>query len=512
MGPLEWIEQHSPNHGRARQIFLLTDGEISNVTQVLDLCRSMASSTRIFSFGLGKSPSRSLVKGLARSTNGRFVFVPPNSSVDTYVGEQLQKALQPYITNVNVKWNLGVDVETAPKQSPPVYLNDRLIVYALTNDNTIPFDHNSSVELQIEPDHHSIGVAKINQIPNVAENKTIARLAAKALILELQHAKLPSSIAKTVGRGSTQARFQGMVASNEEKMEVPSDEETSKQRIIELSLKYNILSPHTAFVGIEKRTDASNADMTLREVPIEISADDQQLFRSVPGFAFGAGAWPGARVGAFGAAVGNAGFGFVGGAAAGAFAGAGFGFSGSSGDSRASQPLSFFKCASKSIAMPLDRMECNDTRAKARKKKIRMRENVMNYDNGIWGEDTISSQSDDDKPERIPQKNNTWPSTNQDIVRYLINKQNFDGLWNPDNDIIKNLTGKSLSAFQSTNPNMNDQILTSLIIIIILETRFGEFSTLWYGVAQKARKRITDLIEKDTNKFDTLVEDIRKQL
>ncbi|CAF4735540.1 unnamed protein product, partial [Rotaria sp. Silwood2] len=60
MGPLQWIEQHSPNQGRARQIFLLTDGEISNVTAVLDLCRLMASSTRIFSFGLGKSPSRSL--------------------------------------------------------------------------------------------------------------------------------------------------------------------------------------------------------------------------------------------------------------------------------------------------------------------------------------------------------------------------------------------------------------------------------------------------------------------
>ncbi|CAF2625252.1 unnamed protein product [Rotaria sp. Silwood2] len=117
MGPLQWIEQHSPNQGRARQIFLLTDGEISNVTAVLDSCRSMASSTRIFSFGLGKPPSQSLVKCFARSTNGRFVFVPPNSSVDIYVGEQLQRALQPCITNIHVNWNLDVNVQiqTAPK-------------------------------------------------------------------------------------------------------------------------------------------------------------------------------------------------------------------------------------------------------------------------------------------------------------------------------------------------------------------------------------------------------------
>ncbi|CAF5128895.1 unnamed protein product, partial [Rotaria sp. Silwood1] len=186
------------------------------------------------SFDLGKSPSRSLVKGLARSTNGRFVFVPPNSNVDIYVGEQLQRALQPCITNIHVNWNLGVDVQTAPKQSPPVYLNDRLIVYALTNDKTIPFDHNSFVELQIEPNHRSLGVAKVNQIPSVTDNETIARLAAKALILELQHAKLPSSTAKKEKTGSTQARFQNVIASDEEKMEVVSDEQTAQQRIIEL--------------------------------------------------------------------------------------------------------------------------------------------------------------------------------------------------------------------------------------------------------------------------------------
>ncbi|CAF5120667.1 unnamed protein product, partial [Rotaria sp. Silwood1] len=147
-----------------------------------------------------------------------------------------------------------------------------------TNDKTIPFDHNSFVELQIEPNHRSLGVAKVNQIPSVTDNETIARLAAKALILELQHAKLPSSTAKKEKTGSTQARFQNVIASDEEKMEVVSDEQTTKQRIIELSLKYNILSPHTAFIGVEKRTNASNAGMVLREVPIEISADDQHLF------------------------------------------------------------------------------------------------------------------------------------------------------------------------------------------------------------------------------------------
>ncbi|CAF1569699.1 unnamed protein product, partial [Adineta ricciae] len=108
LNPLKWLGEHPPQDGRSRQIFLLTDGEISNVTEVLDLCRSMSKSSRIFSFGLGKSPSRSLVKGLARSTNGRFCFIPPSTKVDTYVGQQLEKALQSSITNLEIKWNLPI--------------------------------------------------------------------------------------------------------------------------------------------------------------------------------------------------------------------------------------------------------------------------------------------------------------------------------------------------------------------------------------------------------------------
>ncbi|CAF4529424.1 unnamed protein product, partial [Rotaria magnacalcarata] len=114
---------------------------------------------------------------------------------------------------------------------PPVYANDRLIAYALANDPTFVFIHNSSVELHT--DHNRLGEAKIDCIP--------------------QHNQ--PSPTPTV-----------------------DEKEITKKRIIELSLKYQILSPHTAFIGVEKRVNSSNADMVLREVPIQISAGDEHLF------------------------------------------------------------------------------------------------------------------------------------------------------------------------------------------------------------------------------------------
>ena len=229
----------------------------------------MATSARIFSFGLGQAPSRSLVKGLARATNGRFVFIPPNSSVDTHVGEQLQKALQSCITNVQIKWNVKQSVMSVPTEPPPVYVNDRLIFYALSNDSTSVFDHDFTVELYAE--QQRIGEAKITQVPHISKDGTIARLAAKALILELQHSKLPPKNTA----GSLQTRFKEQTQPTT--TPIADEKDATKKRIIELSLKYKILSPHTAFVGVEKRPNASNADMVLREVPIQISADDQQL-------------------------------------------------------------------------------------------------------------------------------------------------------------------------------------------------------------------------------------------
>ncbi|CAF4068533.1 unnamed protein product [Rotaria sordida] len=483
--PLKWLEQHAPTQGQSRQIFLLTDGEISNVTEVLDLCRSMASSTRIFSFGLGHSPSRSLVKGLARSTNGRFVFIPPNSTVDVYVGEQLQKALQRCITNVGVKWNLSTAVvETVPNQLPPVYAKDRLIVYGLLDDKSIPFDHNSSVELQV--DQQQLSVARISRIPSISENGMIARLAAKALILELQHAKLS---AKRTTVGSPQSRFQDNLEESNDST-ISKLKEIEKKRIIELSLKHKILSPHTAFIGIEKRTDGNNAHMALREVPIQISVDDQHLrptlhkltnaarsssinLMTCPTYSFSRHCRGGRGLGLVGAAGWNA----------------------SNKRSYDSQSYS-----------------TNSYSANYRQERSRRRSRSRSRSRSPPNREDYFLNRSNKHIRNVPTQSNPseWPSNDQDIVRHLIDKQNFNGLWHLDAESIRHLTGKPLANFQSIHTDI--PVLISAIVLILLETRFGAFVSMWHGVAQKARTIIIEKLGKDPKNLETLLESIRKQL
>ncbi|CAF1222422.1 unnamed protein product [Rotaria sordida] len=474
--PLKWLEKHPPRKGRTRQIFLLTDGEISNVNEVLDLCRSMATSTRIFSFGLGHSPSRSLVRGLARATKGRFVFIPPNSSVDIHVGEQLQKALQSCITNIQVKWNLGTNVVSAPSKIPPVYANDRLIVYALANDPMFVFHHNSRVELRTN--RSRLGKAKIDGSCNVSMNGTIARLAAKALILELQHSKFPSSIEKKKS-GSLLSCVR-----KDRSWPPPAtriDEKgMTKKSIIELSLKYQILSPYTAFISVEKRVNGSNADMILREVPIQISTDDQHLLVSHS--------------------------------------------MNQCANMMPSSPMTF-----RMMQAPIAMSTANRSMSTEYKQRKTCKP-IPQSDS--FPEDLIDEIDEEDISLRIfpsvPSKSNyicsttslrqqplvdegkdkTWPTDDQNIVRYLISKQKFDGLWDLDVEDIEHLTGKPLASF---TPSNNKQILISAIVIVALETYFTTMSAMWYGVVEKARKRLLDLLGQDVKQLESLLKKIRQQ-
>ncbi|CAF1110454.1 unnamed protein product [Adineta ricciae] len=105
--------------------------------------------------------------------------------------------------------------------------------------------------------------------------------------------------------------------------------------------------------------------------------------------------------------------------------------------------------------------------------------------------------------------NGEFPSGDEDIVRYLIDKQNFDGLWSVDSDIIQKLTGKSLTQFQYS---AQKELIISAIIIILLETRFSSYSSMCSGIIQKSKKRILDLLNKDQNQFQSLFDGIRQQL
>eukprot|EP00768_Dysnectes_brevis_P006345 gnl/Dysnectes_brevis/495_a548_3038.p1 GENE.gnl/Dysnectes_brevis/495_a548_3038~~gnl/Dysnectes_brevis/495_a548_3038.p1 ORF type:complete len:905 (-),score=295.30 gnl/Dysnectes_brevis/495_a548_3038:1680-4394(-) len=98
--PLTAIFGQAPPAGYQRQIFFFSDGGVSNTDQVIRLCNSHVTNTKIYSFGLGSGASRALVDGVAAASGGRAVFIGDSEEVNAPVLRQINRSLRPAITDL----------------------------------------------------------------------------------------------------------------------------------------------------------------------------------------------------------------------------------------------------------------------------------------------------------------------------------------------------------------------------------------------------------------------------
>ena len=109
------------------------------------------------------------------------------------------------------------------------------------------------------------------------------------------------------------------------------------------------------------------------------------------------------------------------------------------------------------------------------------------------------------------QATTTSASLSKDPVRWLINRQSFNGAWLLNKTDIKRLTnGKSLNTFQSILTK-NKGALTTAIAIAVLELKYDNEKNLWYGVVQKARKRLHGF-GLSSHQVDMLINEIKNKL
>ena len=114
----------------ARQVVVITDGEVTNTDAVLAFVRKQEAYARVFTFGIGAGPSHHLVRGLARAGGGAAEFIMPGERASAKVTRQLARVLSPALTNVRLDWG-GLEVTQAPSVVPPVFGDGRLLVYGI---------------------------------------------------------------------------------------------------------------------------------------------------------------------------------------------------------------------------------------------------------------------------------------------------------------------------------------------------------------------------------------------
>ena len=249
LAPLKAVLEKKPNPELPRQVFLLTDGQVSNTEAVISLVRKHSGTTRVFTFGIGAGASHHLVRGVARAGEGAAELIYPGERIEGKVLRQLEKAMTPALSDVKVDWG-SLAVRQAPHRVPPVFGGGRLLLYGFMEE--IP-DETVEVGLTARTPEKELSFKVPVNFGQRRESDLVTTLAAKAMLRDLEEGASPFHD----GKGSLQKRKGG--------------KDRVKEEAVRLGVTYGLVSKWTSFVAVEERETPVKGMMELRKVPIALT-------------------------------------------------------------------------------------------------------------------------------------------------------------------------------------------------------------------------------------------------
>jgi len=242
LAPLQHLLQMAPDPERPRQLLVLTDGEVSNEADVIDLCARYATTTRVFAFGIGAGVSEHLVRGVARASHGAAEFIYPGERIEPKVLRMFGRVHTPAFKSVHIDWG-GLEVEQAPVARPPVFGGDSLTVFGRLKGGTT-----DKVILHADAQAWEVPIA----LGQPETGGPIPTLWARHRIRDLE-TRYGAPL-----RGSAQAQRKA---------------DRSSAQLVELGQRYGLLSSATSYVAVEERSaaDKTTTQAVLRKVPIAIT-------------------------------------------------------------------------------------------------------------------------------------------------------------------------------------------------------------------------------------------------
>ncbi len=115
--------------GRVRQIIFLTDGAISNETQMLATLGAARGRSRVFMVGIGSAPNNFLMSRMAEVGRGSYTNIGDTADVSSRMTKLLNQLTRPVMTDIAVTSEES-DARFTPDQLPDLYQGQPLVMLA----------------------------------------------------------------------------------------------------------------------------------------------------------------------------------------------------------------------------------------------------------------------------------------------------------------------------------------------------------------------------------------------
>ena len=209
-------------------IFLVTDGEIEGIDEVIDV--AMNAKHRIFVVAIGSSPAEGHLRRLAAETGGYCDFVAPGENVEPAILRMFGRMRAPRVRNLRVKWPNSLKTRWEQKVQTYAFEGDVLHVHAFV-DTPEDMKELTSVKLwgQVDDSDNDVllGVAPLSLTDS--STNVLARMAANAKYAELYR------------KGDKQK----------------NDVQMSER--IDLAITYRLITEETNFILVHERSDTDKA-------------------------------------------------------------------------------------------------------------------------------------------------------------------------------------------------------------------------------------------------------------
>ncbi|CAN1536363.1 marine_srt_targ, marine proteobacterial sortase target protein [Burkholderiaceae bacterium] len=167
-------------HSSPCDVLLITDGRIYGIDDMIK--KAKASKHRVFSVGIGSSPSENLLRRLAVETNGACDFVAEGEAVEPAIVRMFNRLRSPAITKVSVQWPEGFTPKLLNEVDSTAFDGDTLQASAWFGKK--PIGRITLLgQLAGQDTVQELGTVEINEPP--ATSTALSRLAAAGHMQEL---------------------------------------------------------------------------------------------------------------------------------------------------------------------------------------------------------------------------------------------------------------------------------------------------------------------------------------
>ncbi len=265
--PLLHLYKENAANGFHRDVILITDGEISNEDEVMELVQRHNNTTALFAVGIGSGPNEFLIRGLARAAGGTSELIAPGERIEPKILRLFRKVLAGRIGNLKIDCDRDIDQTPA---DPLAFRCQTTSIFAKIQGD---FQGKSITVVQYHREGTVLKKWGIDLETLNGETMPLSKLWAREKIRDLEE-------------GS------GLLEGTQQRLRIDG---TRQKMVAGISRQYGVISRSTSFVGIEKNADTENksSDTVLRIVPTSVThgwhgRGSQPLFmrRSVVQYSF----------------------------------------------------------------------------------------------------------------------------------------------------------------------------------------------------------------------------------